>query len=255
MSRFCTNCGHQNESPNARYCEACGQPLEQSEQNNDFEFDFASQSQSHQTYTDDNYAPSTEEIFGTAPVTPVSNVSFENTKKINKAKKDLNGWTIAVLVLAIIRTCVMFSTIDELDYISSMLPQMMDEYASMFSSYLATAYVEIVVLVGLLVASIVLTIFSSKIIKIKDPANNMEMFDHAKKAHVSAVVAMVFCIIYLICEIAVVAISNEIERATGEDILDIGTIIGAIGGEVLLIAGTAICAMNARKIVKAKNVY
>lgn len=249
MSRFCTNCGHENEAPNARYCEACGQPLEQ---NSDFEYDFASQSQSRQTYTDGNYAPSTEEIFGTAPVTPVSVASVENTKKVNKFKKELNGWSIAVLVLAILRTLVMFATIDDLEVIEEMIPQLPYEYAEMFSSYLDVAYVEIVVLIGLLASSIALMVFTAKIVKIKNPANNMEIFDHAKKAHISAIVAMVFCIIYLVCEIAIVAISNEMERAIGEKILDIGTIIGAIGGEVLLIAGTAICAMNARKIVRSK---
>lgn len=252
MSRFCTNCGHENEAPNARFCEACGQPLEQ---NSDFEYDFASQSQSHQTYTDGNYAPSTEEIFGTAPVAPVSVASVENTKKVNKFRKELNGWSIAVLVLAIIRTLVMFATIDDLEVIDSMIPQLPYEYADMFQSYLSVAYVEIVVLIGLLASSIALMVFTTRIVKIKDPAYSTDIFDHAKKACISAIVAMVFCIIYLACEIAIVAISNEMERAIGEKILNIGTIIGAIGGEVLLIAGTAICAVNAKKIVKSKENY
>lgn len=249
MSRFCTNCGHENEAPNARFCEACGQPLEQ---NNDYEFDFASQSQSRQTYADNNAMPSQEDIFGTAPVSPVNAVSVENVKKINKSKKELNGWAIVVLVLAIIRTIVMFASIDDLDVIDGMIPQLPYEYAEMFQSYLDVAYVEIVVLVGLLAASIALTVFSTKITKIKDPANNMEIFDHAKKSQIPAIIAMVLCIIYLICEIAVIAISIQIEEATGENILAMGTIIGAIGGEVILIAGTAICANNARKILKCK---
>lgn len=249
MSKFCTNCGHENEEPNARYCEACGQPLEQ---NSDYEYDFASKSQSHQTYADNNVMPSQEEVFGTAPISPVSVASVENTKKINKSKKELNGWTIVVLVLAIIRTLVMFASIDDLEAIDSMIPQLPYEYADIFQSYLDVAYVEIVVLVCLLATCIALTVFTTKIMKIKDPANDMEIFDHAKKSHILAIVEIVLCIVYLVCEIAVIAISIQIEEATGENVLAMGTIIGAIGGEVLLIAGTAICAMNAKKIVKSK---
>lgn len=188
------------------------------------------------------------------PVKPAYHSSFGDDAKSNKAVKTLFGFSIAILVLCVLRFISGLTGIDDIDIIAQSLPEFSGtQLYQPMSAYVAFSYAELALLVVLFVCSIVLAYFVCKVYKNKFPVSDENVFATYKKAFIASCVFTGAMVIYAVVEVVGIVLISILEKLLEEQIVLFGFKFGVILGAALLLAFGIISLVYLKKLSKKQD--
>lgn len=244
MIKRCPNCGYENQDAtgNAAFCEACGQPLLQSD---DYECDFGAYHKPVSVSEKNEFGTSKEDENSIRINLPIN--------RANRLNLDLFTWSVLLTVFCAIRFVFQSIGIKDVSEIKLALSDFTGELHNMLSSFVSVYYSCLVVVLVCFGMSVVLIAFVSKIKRVKFPVKDKAVFSEYRRIFVASVFATVLTTVYFILEISSVVIVKRINELTVESVYSLSQEIGAIIGDVIILFGALICMMNSARLANCRK--
>lgn len=237
MKVICPNCGAQvNAEGSVVECPYCGNQIFVANPDGDMD-NFFDNVNTPETQPSDVYAQTVN----------------KNDKKLKKAVKELFSWSILLLVIGILRLFTGLFGLEDIQAIEEMLPSLVGTvYYAPINSYLSLATTETIMHILIIICSIMLVVFASRLKK--TDIYSKELGSVNIKVFIASCITAVILLAYLIVEICIVSKTMELIKLEAIDEDGVSTMFSSLVWTIIFVVGGVMCILYSTRLHKqSKN--